>query len=69
MLVYGAGDEAECLSPRELVWRLLQGEGGDSTTHWLEMEMDVWKKCFVGKGLAFQLVCKILETEPYTYHA
>lgn len=31
-----------------------------NTTHWLEMEMDVWMKCFVGKGLAFQLVCKML---------
>lgn len=31
-----------------------------NTAHWLEMEMDVWMKCFVGKGLAFQLVCKML---------
>lgn len=69
MLVYGAGDETGCLSPRELVWRLLQGGGGDSTTHWLEMEMDVWEKRFVGKGRAFQLVCEILETQPCTYHA
>jgi hypothetical protein len=53
MLVYGAGDEAECLSPRKLVWRLFQWEGAHSTEHWLKIEMDVWRKCFVGKGLAF----------------
>lgn len=34
MLVYGAGDETECLSPRELVWRLLRGEeGGETARH------------------------------------
>lgn len=31
-----------------------------NTAHRLEMEMDVWMKRFVGKGLAFQLVCKML---------
>lgn len=58
------------VTPRASLEALVRGGGrGDSTTHWLEMEMDVWEKRFVGKGRAFQLVCEILETEPCTYHA